>query len=99
MESGAIIMDTDRDNKRVVILEEVETDITVGGHTTKATIIDLSIDGARIAYAGEPLKPDTKIGIISNNLYLARQSNVIWSRRLDDHVSMAGLQFNKRGQR
>lgn len=94
MESGALIMDGHRDNKRVVILEDVETDITAGNKKTKATIIDLSIDGARIAFTGEPLKPDTKIDIISNDLYLARQSSVIWSRRLDDHVSMAGLQFN-----
>ena len=75
-------------------MEEVEASIAVGKTKTKATIIDLSTDGARIAYVGTPLKLHTDVGLISDDLFLLRQSKVVWSEPLDDDFSMVGLRFN-----
>ena len=75
-------------------MEEVDASIAVGRTKTKATIIDLSTSGARIAYAGAPLKQDTDVGLISDDLFMLRQSQVVWSEPLDDNYSMAGLRFN-----
>ncbi len=87
-------MEIPRDNKRVLLMEEVDASIAVGKIKTKATIIDLSTDGAKIAYAGLPLKQHTDVGLVSDDLFLLRQSQVVWSKPLDDDLSMAGLRFN-----
>jgi hypothetical protein len=90
-------METHRDHKRIMIMENVDAAIAMGGVETKATIIDLSTNGARIAYTGAPLKPNTTIGIVSGGLSLHRQSEVMWSKPLDDNVSLAGLRFSQIG--
>jgi len=87
-------MVTPRDSKRVILTEDVDAAIAVGRITTKATIIDLSTNGARIAYAGAPLKQHTDVGLVCDDLFLLRQSRVVWSKPLDENLSMAGLRFN-----
>ncbi len=87
-------METPRDSKRVILMEDVDAAIAVGKTKTKATIIDLSTKGARIAYAGVPLKRHTDVGLFSDDLFLLRQSRVVWSKPIDDNLSMAGLRFN-----
>jgi len=87
-------METPRDNKRIIMMEEIDAAIAFGNSKTKATIIDLSTNGARVAYAGAPLEQHTNVAIISDSLIMLRQSHVVWSKPLDDNYSMAGLQFN-----
>ncbi len=78
-----------------MVMEDVDAAIAIGNNKTKATIIDLSTSGARIAYEGDPLKPNASVGIVSSGLYLDRRSVVVWSKALDENVSLAGLRFDQ----
>ncbi|MFQ5432310.1 MAG: PilZ domain-containing protein [Nitrospinota bacterium] len=89
------IMETQRDTKRIILTEDIDADIAVGKTKTKATIIDLSTNGARIAYAGAPLDIDTDVEIVSDDLFMLRQTQVVWSKPLDAEISMMGLRFNE----
>lgn len=54
---------------------------------------DISKNGLKIRYIGEPLPPETRVNIHIMNLNLQRAAKIIWSKALNELDTLAGLRL------
>ncbi|MBI5894074.1 MAG: response regulator [Deltaproteobacteria bacterium] len=59
---------------------------------------NISKNGMKVRYIGEPLIPGSKISIYMMNLNLQRDAKVMWSKAMDEMVSVTGLNFTEQIQ-
>jgi len=82
-----------RDERRDV-KELVEFTFSLNNKPREAVILDMSRNGARIMYVGNPVRGDNPtLGIDVDKLDIHRQSKIAWFKSLMSGVTIAGLRF------
>ena len=83
-----------RSDERHDVKELVEFTFTLNNKTREAVMLDMSINGARIMYVGNPVRGENPaFGIDVDKLDIHRQSKIAWLKSLMSGVTIAGLRF------
>ena len=83
-----------RDDERHDVKELVEFTFTLNEKAREAVILDMSRNGARIMYVGNPVKGEQPLFKVEvRKLDIDRKSKVAWFKSLTSGVTIAGLQF------
>ncbi len=83
-----------RNDERHDVKELVEFTFTLNNKTREAVMLDMSRNGARIMYVGNPVKDENPtFGIDIDKLDIHRQSEIAWFKSLMSGVTIAGLRF------
>ena len=87
-------MDNRRSDERHDVKELVEFTFSLNSKPREAVILDMSRNGARIMYVGNPVKDEHPVfGVDIDKLDIHRQSKVAWFKSLTSGVTIAGLRF------
>lgn len=88
-------MQNRRNDERHDVKELVEFTFSLKNRHREAVILDMSRNGARIMYVGNPIREENlTFGIDIDKLDIHRQSKIAWFKSLMSGVTIAGLQFN-----
>ncbi len=83
-----------RNDERHDVKKLVEFTFSLDRKPREAVILDISQNGARIMYVGNPVKDEHPLfGVDIEALDIHRQSKVAWFKSLTSGVTIAGLQF------
>ncbi len=83
-----------RSDERHDVKELGEFTFTLNNKTREAVMLDMSINGARIMYVGNPVRGENPaFGIDVDKLDIHRQSKIAWLKSLMSGVTIAGLRF------
>lgn len=87
-------MQNRRNDERQDVKELVEFTFSPNSVEKEAVVLDMSQNGARIMYVGNPFKSENlTFGVEVDQLDINRQSKVAWFKCLTSGVTIAGLQF------
>lgn len=83
-----------RSDDRHDVKELVEFTFSLNNKLREAVMLDMSINGARIMYVGNPVKGEIPtFGLDIDMLDIHRQSKIAWFKSLMNGVTIAGLRF------
>jgi hypothetical protein len=89
-------------NCRHVLIEQRQHDrvgeksnltFTVDEEKRTAKVIDLSMDGARIAYKGDAIPIETILDFNLDRLNIHRPAMAVWTKQLNPKISQSGLRL------
>lgn len=87
-------MQNRRSDERHDVKELVEFTFSLNDKAREAVVLDMSQNGARIMYVGNPFREENPTFEVEvAKLDIRRQSKVAWYKSLTSGVTIAGLQF------
>ncbi|MFQ5433149.1 MAG: hypothetical protein ACE5EN_11675 [Nitrospinota bacterium] len=83
-----------RSDERNDVKELVEFTFSLNNKIREAVILDMSRNGARIMYVGNPVREENPtFGLDVDKLDIHRQSEIAWFKSLMSGVTIAGLRY------